>query len=431
MNAPLALTLFGSFFALLLGGMPIAVSLGLASLVSVLFFNLGGLQILPQLLTSATNSWTLLAIPFFILAGSVIGETELSKRLIRLAETIIGNVPGGLAIVTVAVSIFFSGISGSGAADVAVLGALLIPAMIKAGYPRPFAAGLMATSGGVGPIIPPSIAMVIYGVVAQNVSIGKLFVAGMIPGVVFGGALALTAFVISRRNGYRGSRPRGSIREIAVAFREAGWGLLAPLIILGGIYGGVFTATESAAVAVIYGLFVGLFVYRDLNGPKLWAVLRESAVSTSTVMLIVAAASLFGYVLTAGQLAAGLGQALVGLAGSKWALLFIVNLVLLVAGMFLDAISIFYIFIPIFLPPLVSLGVDPLHFGIIAVVNVAIGAVTPPVGVNLFVAAPIARLGLAEVSAGALPFLGAAIAALIVITLVPELSLWLPSLMSR
>jgi len=429
MNADLALLLFGGFFALLAMGMPIAVCLGLSSLASIFVFELGSFQLLPQLMTSAVNSWTLLAIPFFILAGNLLGQSELARTLVRLAETVIGNVPGGLAIVAIVVGIFLAGISGSGPADTAALGALLIPAMVASGYSRPFSAGLIAAGGSIGIIVPPSIALIIYGVVAQNVSIGSLFIAGTLPGILVGLSLAVVAYLISRRRGYRASRSRGDLREVARAFREAVWGLLAPLIILGGIYGGVFTATEAAAVAVFYGLFVGFVVYRDLSVALVWRILRESAVTTATVMFIVAAASLFAYVLTVGQLASGLAQSLVAFAGSKFALLLLVNLVLLLAGTFMDAISIFYIFVPIFLPALTAVGVDPLHFGVIATVNLAIGLITPPVGVNLFVAAPLARISLGEVSLGVVPFVLAMLVALVIVNAFPGLSLWLPSLM--
>ncbi len=429
MNLPLALTLFSAFFFLLLSGLPVALSLGLSAVAAIVIFDLGSLQLAPQLMVSATNSWTLLAIPFFILAGNLLGHSELSRRLVVLAETVVGNVPGGLAIVTIGVSIFFAGISGSGAADTAALGALLIPAMVASGYGKDFAAGLIAAGGGIGIIVPPSIALIIYGVVAQNVSIGKLFIAGIVPGIIVGLSLMVVAYLISRRRGYRAARPRGNLREVAVALRRALWGLLAPLIILGGIYGGIFTPTESAAVAVVYGLLVGVFIYRDLTPKVIWSILRASAVTTAAVMFIVAAASLFSYVLTVGQLASGIANALVTLTTSKYVLLLLVNLVLLVAGMFMDGISVFYIFVPIFLPALVQLGVDPLHFGVVATVNVAIGQITPPVGVNLFVAAPIAGVNLQQISRGVLPFVAAELLALTVISLFPQLSLWLPGLL--
>lgn len=429
MNVALAYTLFGGFFALLLASAPIAVCLAVAAMASIFVFDLGSLQLLPQLMTSAVNSWTLLAIPFFVLAGNLLGQSELARSLVRLAETIIGNVPGGLAIVVIVVGIFMAGISGSGPADTAALGALLIPAMIRSGYDRRFAAGLVAASGGIGIIVPPSIALIIYGVVAQNVSIGRLFIAGIIPGILVGLALSTVTIYISWRRGYRSHRPRGDLREIWRAFREAVWGLMAPVIILGGIYGGVFTATEAAAVAVFYALFVGFFVYRDLSLAKVWRILRESALTTAVVMFIVAAASLFAYVLTVGQLASDIAQALVAFAGSKLVLLLLVNVVLLLAGTFMDAISIFYIFVPIFLPALMAVGVDPMHFGVIATVNLAIGLITPPVGVNLFVAAPLAKIDLGDVSLGVIPFIAAMLVALVLINVFPGLSLWLPSLM--
>ena len=429
MNSDLALMLFGGFFLLLAMGLPIAVCLALSSLASIVSFNLGSPQLLPQLMTSAVNSWTLLAIPFFILAGNLLGQSELSRRLINLAEALIGNVAGGLAIVTVMVGLFLAGISGSGPAGTAALGSLLIPAMVASGYDRRFAASVTAASGGIGIIFPPSIALIIYGLVAQNVSIGRLFIAGIIPGIVVAASLVVAAYILAKRRGYRAKRSRGSLREVARAFKEAFWGLLAPVIILGGIHGGIFTPTEAAAVAVFYSLFVGFVIYRDLRWSTVWRILCESAATTATVMYIVAAASLFAYVLTVGQLASGIAAWLVSVAGSRLLLLLLVNIVLLIAGTFMDAISIYYIFVPIFLPALLALGVDPLHFGIIASVNLTIGLITPPVGVNLFVAAPLAKIRLGDISVGIIPFILAMLVALLLINVFPGLSLWLPSLM--
>ncbi|MGZ8441347.1 MAG: TRAP transporter large permease subunit, partial [Candidatus Deferrimicrobiaceae bacterium] len=264
MDPRLPILLFGSFGALLFLNFPIAAALGISSVLAIAVFDLAPLELIPQQLLSATDSWTLLAVPFFILAGNILGKTAISERLIRLARVVVGQFPAGLAMVAVVVSIFFAGISGSGPADTAALGAILIPGMVAAGYDRRSAAALMAAGGGIGIIIPPSIALVIYGVVA-NASISKLFIAGILPGILVGLSLFAVSYLLFGKDPDIRPEKRGSLREIGAAFRDAAWGLLAPLIILGGIYGGIFTATEAATVAVVYGVVVGFFIHRDLK----------------------------------------------------------------------------------------------------------------------------------------------------------------------
>src|SRR5512140_932317 len=281
--------LFGSFALLLLLDFPIAAALGISSVLTIVAFDLAPLQLVPQQLLSATDSWTLLAVPFFILAGNLFAKTAISERLIHLARVIVGRLPAGLAHVSVVVSIFFAGISGSGPADTAALGAVLIPAMEKAGYDKRSAAALMAAGGGIGIIIPPSIALLIYGVVA-NAPVTKLFIAGILPGLVVGISLFAVSFLLFGRDPRIRSEKRGSWREIARAARSAAWGLLAPAIILGGIYGGIFTATEAATVAVVYAVVVGFFIHRDLGVREIPALLADTGVTTGVVMLLVCTA---------------------------------------------------------------------------------------------------------------------------------------------
>jgi C4-dicarboxylate transporter DctM subunit len=428
MDPRVPVLLFGSFFVMLFLNFPIAAALGISSVLSILAFDLAPLQLIPQQLFSATDSWTLLAVPFFILAGNLLAKTAISERLIRLATVIVGRLPAGLAMVGVAVSIFFAGISGSGPADTAALGAILIPGMEKAGYDKRFAAALMAAGGGIGIIIPPSIALLIYGVVA-NASVSRLFIAGILPGVLVGLSLFVVSWLICGRDPNIRPERRGSPREIAGAAGQAFWGLMAPLIILGGIYGGIFTATEAAVVAVIYGVIVGFFVHRDLGLRDLPDILAETGVTTGVVMLLVCTASLFAWVLNTSGVAAAAAAGLAGMSSGKVVGLLLINLVLLIAGCFMDAISIFYVFLPILLPVVKSLGIDLVHFGVIMTVNMAIGQITPPVGVNLFVACGIARIPMKDISRAVVPMVAAQTIALLVVSFWPDLSLWLPRFM--
>ena len=428
MDARVAVVLFGSFGLLLFLNFPIAAALGISSVLSIVLFDLAPLQLIPQQLVSATDSWTLLAVPFFILAGNLFAKTAISSRLIRLATVVVGQFPAGLAMVAVIVSIFFAGISGSGPADTAALGAILIPGMVKAGYDRRSAAALMAAGGGIGIIIPPSIALLIYGVVA-NASVSKLFIAGILPGVLVGISLFAVSYVLFGRNPDIRPERRGSLREMAAALKDAAWGLMAPLIILGGIYGGIFTATEAATVAVIYGAIVGFFIHRDLALRDIPEILVDTGVTTGVVMLLVCTASVFAWVLNTSGIAAAAASGLLHLATGKVVGLLLINAILLVAGCLMDAISIFYVFLPILLPVVKALGIDLVHFGVVMTVNMAIGQITPPVGVNLFVACGIARISMKEISRAVVPMVVAQTAALLVISFWPGLSLGLTRFM--
>ncbi len=419
--------LFVLFGFLLLWNTSIAVGLGVASLVTIYLIG-APLEVFPLTMYAATAKFALLAIPFFILAGVVMEAAGVSSRLIKFADVCVGHITGGLAIVGVITCCFFAAISGSGPATVAALGSILIPAMVKAGYDKGFSSALMANAGAIGIIIPPSIAFVVYGVIAE-VSIGKLFMAGVIPGLVVGLGLAIVSYYISRKRGYGGNGKRASGAEIWAAFKDALWGLMTPVIILGGIYGGVFTPTEAAGVAAVYGLFVGFFVYKELNLIKLKKLLIDSSVGSAVVMLIVSSASLFAWLITTEGTAQMASAAMVEFSSQRWVILLIINIIVLIAGCFLDAISIFYILLPIFLPIIKMLNVDPVWFGVILTVNVAIGQITPPVGVNLYVACNIADLSLTDISKSIMPFLLASIVALILITYIPALSLWLPSVL--
>ena len=416
---------FGLFILLLAVGAPIAVGLGATGVFLIWKFSLGMAAIGPTFYSNLAK-FQLLAIPFFILAGLILERVGISERLIRLASLLIGPVHGGLALVAIVCCVFFAGISGSGPADTAALGTILIPAMAARGYAKPFASALVASGGSIAIVIPPSIAFIIYGVIT-NTSIPALFAAGVIPGLVVGACLAIPAYVISRRHGWRGDR-YGTRAEILRALRDSVWGLLAPVIILGGIYGGVFTPTEAAVVAVFYGLFVGFVVYRSLSLESLWGIIRDAVVSSAVVMLIVGFAGLYAWAGSTMGVIDRITQALLGLSKTPWVVLWAINLLVFLAGYILDAISIYYIFVPIIMPIMAAFGWDPVWIGVMLTVNIAIGQVTPPVAVNLYVAANIAKLSFDEISRAVWPFVLAMLLSLFIVTQWPGLSTFLPAL---
>jgi len=418
--------LFVTFLVLVGLGVPIAIALGVSGAAFLWFYQLG-IQILSANIYGNIAKFQLLAIPFFILAGLILDRVGISQRLVHLVNLLIGPTTGGLALVAVVVCVFFAGISGSGPADTAALGTVLIPAMVAKGYDKGFASALIASGGSIAIIIPPSIAFIIYGVITAT-SIPALFAAGILPGLVVGLCLMIPAYLISRARGYAGER-FGTRAEIWQAFKDSIWGLLAPLVILGGIYGGIFTPTEAAVVAVFYGLFVGAVVHRNLTWAVLYGTLRDAALSSAVVMVIVAFAGLFAW---AGSTLGAMDKAaafIISLSGSPWVTILWVNLLLFIAGMLLDAVSIYYVFLPIFLPVMAHFQWDPIWFGVVMTVNLAIGQVTPPVAVNLYVAANLARISLETISRAVVPFVLAMLGALLVITYLPFLSTWLPKLL--
>lgn len=419
--------LFITFAVLLFIGTPIAVCLGISSMGAMILQGAGRpldivLGTLPQLVSAATSKFVLLAIPFFILGGNIMEKAGISQKLIALAQACVGHLRGGVAMVCVIVACFFAAISGSGPATVAALGLILIPAMIKVGYSPAFSAALMATAGAIGVVIPPSITLVVYGSISDT-SIGTLFIASVLPGLLMGLALVITALIIGRKSDLE-VLPKATPQERWKALKEAFWGLLMPIIILGGIYGGVFTSTEAAAVSAVYGLFVGVFIYKTVKWKEFYKILVDSASTTATVMLITAAASIFAYILTRSRIDVAINEALINITGGNKIIFFmIVNVILLIAGCFLDSTSALYIFVPLFVPVANSLGIDLVHLGVVMIVNLAIGLVTPPVGVNLYVACGIAKCSLKEISVAVLPLIAASLIVLLLITYVPAISL--------
>lgn len=415
--------LFISFAILLLMGTPIAVCLGVSSVGAMLVDGSGKpietiMTTLPRIFSSSTSKFVLLAIPFFILGGNIMEKAGISERLINFAQTCVGHLKGGLIVVMVAVACFFAAISGSGPATVAALGMILIPAMVNAGYPAAFSAALMAAAGAIGVVIPPSITFVVYGSIADT-SIGTLFIAGLIPGLMMGLGLVLTALWLGRKMDIE-LLPKSSGLMRWRAFREAFWGLLMPLIILGGIYGGIFTPTEAAAVSVVYGLFVGFFIYKTLKIRDLYDILVDSTATTAVVMFITATASLFAYILTRARLDIAISNGLNDLTGGSVVLfLLVVNIILLMAGCFLDSTSALFIFTPLFVPVATALGIDLVHFGVVMIVNLAIGLITPPVGVNLYVGCGIGKIDLKQMSLAVIPLVLTSLVVLALVTYIP------------
>ena len=422
----IAAVLFISFALLLIMGAPIAICLGVSSIIAMLVQGAGRpldtvMSAMPQMFSSSMSKFVLLAIPYFILAGNIMDKAQISKRLINLAEACVGHLRGGLAIVCVIVSCFFAAISGSGPATVAALGLVMIPGMIRSGYSAKFSAALMASAGAIGVIIPPSITFVVYGSIA-DASIGDLFKAGVVPGLIMGAALIATALILGRKVDLV-KLPKASWHDRWVAFKKAFWGLLMPVIILGGIYGGIFTPTEAAAVSVVYGLIIGVFVYKTVKLKELWAIIIDSASTTATVLFITATASMFAYVLTRSRLDVAISDGLTALSGGSTIVFFIiVNVILLIAGCFLDSTSALYIFTPLFVPVANALGIDPIHLGVVMIVNLAIGLYTPPVGVNLYVACGVANVNLKQISKAVVPLILASLIVLLLITYIPGIS---------
>ena len=423
-----AVILFGLFFFLLFLNVPIAISLGVSSVVTTMIVKPAMMSTIATNLYSSTNTYVLLAIPFFILAGNIMEVSGISTKLINFFNSLVGHTKHGTAMVCVIVACFFAAISGSGPATVAALGGILIPAMNESGYEKSTSAALMSTAGAIGIVIPPSITFVVYGSVTGT-SVGSLFMSGIIPGILIGFAIYWT-MVITSRGRVLHSRPKCSGKERWAAFKDAVWGLLMPVIILGGIYGGIFTPTEAAAVSAIYGFVVGIFVYRSVNVKGIIRILKQTASQTAVVMLIIGCAAVFGKVLTFTGIAASASKALISIAnGNKYIFLLMVNIILVIAGCFIDANSALYILCPILFPIAKQLGINPVHLGAVMVVNLALGLITPPVGVNLFTGCGVAGITLNDMVKKIWPFVIAVLIVLFIVTYVPAIPMLLPNLM--
>ncbi|WP_298015979.1 TRAP transporter large permease [uncultured Castellaniella sp.] len=422
------IALFILLFLFMFMGLPVAVALGLSSLLTIMAFGTDSLASLSLKLYETSEHFTLMAIPFFILAGAFMTTGGVAKRMIRFAIASVGHLHGGLAIASVMACVLFAAVSGSSPATVVAVGSIVIAGMVRAGYSQSFAAGVICNAGTLGILIPPSIVMVVYGAVTET-SVGALFMAGVIPGLLLGLVLMVAIYVVARmRNMPR--QPRASLAEVLSAARDSIWGLLLIVIILGGIYGGIFTPTEAAAVAAVYAFFIAVFVYRDIGMKQVPEVLIDAAKVTIMLMFIIANALLFAHVLTTERIPQAIAEQIIAWDMSSWQFLIVVNILLLVAGAFMEPTGIILILAPILFPIATQLGIDPVHLGVLMVVNLEIGMVTPPVGLNLFVTAGITKMSIGQVIRAAMPWLALLLVYLVFITYVPIVSLWLPGLFS-
>jgi len=420
------LILLISFFLLLFLRVPVAISLALSTIL--VFFQIDfNMNMIPQRIFTALDSFPMMAIPGFVLAGVLMARGGISKYLIEALRAWIGHLPGGLAVVTIIACAIFAAISGSSPATAAAIGSIMIPAMISAGYKKRYSMGLVAAGGTLGILIPPSVPLIIYGITSEQ-SIGELFMAGVIPGLALTGILIVAAIVYAKRNGFKGDEP-ASWSERGRKSLKAIWGAFLPFLILGTIYSGVVTPTESAVIAVFYGLIVSLFIYREMKLKDFREVLVESINITAMIFLIIGAASLFGLYLTNAQVPQQVGAWIAESDMNKWIFMIIVNILFFVMGMFLEAVSIILITLPILLPILAHFDINLIHFAIIMTINMELGMITPPVGLNLFVVSGIAKEKLGEVVKGVIPFIVLMIIFLGLVVLLPQLSLWLPEQM--
>lgn len=419
---PLAL-LFGYFVVCCIIGVPIAIGLGLSTLATIVCADTLPIEYMAQTAFTAIDSFPIMAIPFFIAAGVFMGAGGLSQRLLRLADEMLGGLHGGMALTTVATCMFFGAISGSGPATVAAIGSLTIPAMIERGYDKYFSAALVAAAGAIGVMIPPSNPFVVYGVSAQ-VSIGDLFIGGIVPGVMTGCVLMLYSYFYARKRDWRGEERHRSFGLMCRALWEAKWALMVPVIVLGGIYGGLMTPTEAAAVAALYGLVVGVFFYREIKLEGVATCCVDACSTSSIIIVLMAMATLFGNIMTLEDVPGTIARAILSFTSSKIMVLLLINVLLLIVGTFMEALAAIVILTPILLPVVTGVGVSPLHFGIIMVVNLAIGFITPPVGVNLFVASGVAKAKLEDIAKNVLPMIGLMLIVLLIITYIPEVPLF-------
>lgn len=421
------LFLFMALFALMFIGVPVAVSLGLAGSVTIMLFSPDSVRSLAIKLFETSEHYTLLAIPFFLLAGSFMTTGGVARRLIDFANASVGHIRGGLAIGAVMACMLFAALSGSSPATVAAVGSIAIAGMVRSGYPQPFAAGIVTNAGTLGILIPPSVVMVVYAA-ATETSVGKLFMAGVVPGVLLGLVLMVAIYVIAVKKNLP-ALPKATPRQWFAAARKAAWGLLLMVIILGGIYSGMFTPTEAAAVAAVYSAFIALFVYKDMTFKEAPKVVLEAAKLSIMLMFIIANAMLFAHVLTTEQIPQQITAMVLEAGLQPWMFLLAVNIILLIAGAFMEPSAIILILAPILFPIAIELGVDPIHLGIIMVVNMEIGLITPPVGLNLFVTSAVTGMSLAEVIRAAMPWLMLLLGFLALVTYIPSISMGLPNLL--
>ena len=424
-----SLIIFVLLIVLMLTGMPISISLGLTVLTFLFTMTDVPIQSVALKLFTGIEKFEIMAIPFFILAGNLLTHGGVAKRMIRFATSMLGHYYGGLGLAGVLACALFAAVSGSSPACVVAIGSVILPAMVKQGFPRKFGAGVITTSGALGILIPPSIAMVMYSV-SSNVSVGAMFMAGIVPGIAMATALGLTTWFIARKNDYP-RMPRANWRERWFAFKESAWGLMLIVVVMGGIYSGIFTPTEAAAMAAVYAFIVTVFIYKDMPLKRIPKVLLDSASMSAMLLYIITNAVLFSFLMTSENIPQAMADWLIGQGFGPIAFLLVVNVLLLMAGNVMEPSSIILIMAPILFPVAVKLGIDPIHFGILIVVNMEVGMCHPPVGLNLYVASGITKMGISELTVAVWPWLATMLVFLVVVTYWPGLSLWLPHLLMK
>lgn len=416
--------LFASFFLFLLLSVPIAISLGLALVITALYSPNLTLTFLSQTMVTSTDNFALMAVPFFILAGEIMGKGGISSRLFDVANVFVGRYTGGFAMAAILTSMFFAAISGSGPATVAAIGGMLIPAMVAQGYDKKFATSVIVAAGSLGIIIPPSIPLVLYGVSGSQ-SIGDLFIGGIIPGILLGMIMMIYAYIHSKKRGYSGTGEKFNFKKMLQALNDAKWSILIPVIILGGIYGGIFTPTEAAVVAVVYATIISHLVYREMSFKDFPSAVRDAALNSVVILVIIGIANAFGTVLSMERIPQVVAEAFLSITHNEVMLLILIVILLLIIGLFMDTSAAVIIFTPILLPMAIELGVDPIHFGVVMIVALAVGFITPPLGVNLFVGSSISGLSVPVLAKAVMPFFFVLLLGLIIIVLVPQLTLLL------
>ncbi|WP_163539931.1 TRAP transporter large permease [Gracilibacillus sp. YIM 98692] len=417
----ISLILFGTLAILLILTVPVGIALGIASVISIFFISAIPTEGLIRDLVTSLDTFPLLAVPLFILAGELMSGGGISERLMNFGKVIVGNITGGLAIVAVLTSMFFAAISGSGPATVAAVGGMMIPAMIKEGYDKKFATSVIVSAGSLGIIIPPSIPMIMYGVSSQT-SVGNMFLGGILPGILIGAVMILWCYIYCKKKGYGAGAQKFTFKAFFTQLNNAKWALLTPIIILGGIYSGKFTPTEAAVISVVYAVVISLFVYKELSVKDLPRVITKASLTSASVLIIISAATAFGKILTLEQIPTQVANALTTVSENKLVILLLITIMLLIVGMFMDTTAAVVILTPILFPVAMQLQIDPVHFGVMMIANLAIGFITPPLGVNLFVGSGISGVGIPTLARAVTPFLISMLLTLIVIILVPLLS---------
>ena len=420
--------LFISLILFLILNVPVGIAIGCSSLVAIMASGTLSHTYIVSTLVSASDSFPIMAIPLFILAGELMGAGGVSKRLLNVCNAFFGRITGGLGICTVVVCMFFAAVSGSGPATVAAVGSMVVPSMLEKGYSKKFTLALIACAGSIGVIIPPSIPMVVYGV-STSTSISGMFMAGFVPGFLIGGVLIAVCYFYSKKQGWKGDEKRYSAREKFEIIWDAKWALINPIIILGGIYGGIFTPTEAAAVAAVYAFIRGVFIHKEMNPGKLFNTIGNACSTTGTTMVIIGCATAFTKILTIQQIPTMVTNMILGMSDNKFVILLLINILLLIVGCFMDTTPAMMVLSPILLPIALSFNMSPIHFGIIMVVNLAIGFITPPLGINLFVAARVGKEPLETVTSGIVMFILAMLVCLLLITYIPQISMALPSIL--